>query len=128
MFVLGLLVFFIAGEYRSLGTLMMFTSIMLWVYRLFLRKWANSFQTKTLVKLENWYERNLRRALSGKMPYILTAGTFLLLILSFITFGARRWLCLLPKQPAWLSGSHFPAFVRASSVARLWYRWSFCPT
>ncbi|MBJ7882756.1 efflux RND transporter permease subunit [Gelidibacter salicanalis] len=88
MVVIGLIVFFTAGEYRALGTIMIFTAIMLWVYRFFLRKWANSFQNNTLVKLENWYERQLRSALSGKMPYILSVGTFGLLILAFVAFGA----------------------------------------
>ncbi|MBJ2176421.1 efflux RND transporter permease subunit [Aureibaculum sp. A20] len=88
MAVIGTLIIIFGGEYRALGTLMVFTAIMLWVYRLFLRKWANSFQTKTLVKLENWYERMLRGALSGKMPYVLSIGTFVLLILAFVAFGA----------------------------------------
>ncbi|WP_418512960.1 efflux RND transporter permease subunit [Corallibacter sp.] len=88
MAVVGILVLIVGGEYRGLGTLMVFTAVMLWVYRLFLRKWANSFQTKTLVKLERWYERQLRWALSGKKPYFLSIGTFVLLILSFIAFGA----------------------------------------
>lgn len=88
MAVIGILVLIVGGEYRGLGTLMVFTAVMLWVYRLFLRKWANSFQTKTLVKLERWYERQLRWALSGKKPYFLSIGTFVLLILSFIAFGA----------------------------------------
>ena len=88
MAILGLIVFFVAGEYRALGTLMLFTAIMLWVYRLFLRKMANNFQNNTLVKLENWYERQLRRALSGRMPIALTVGTFVLLILAFVAFGA----------------------------------------
>ncbi len=88
MALIGLIVFFTAGEYRALGSLMIFTAIMLWVYRFFLRKWANSFQNNTLVKLENWYERQLRKALSGKMPYILSLGTFALLILAFVGFGA----------------------------------------
>jgi len=87
MAVIGLIIFFTAGEFRGLGTLMIFTAIMLWVYRIFLRKWANSFQNNTLVKLENWYERQLRSALSGKMPYILSIGTFVLLILAFVAFG-----------------------------------------
>ncbi|QCX37156.1 efflux RND transporter permease subunit [Aureibaculum algae] len=86
--VIGALIIIFGGDYRALGTLMVFTAIMLWVYRLYLRKWANSFQTKTLVKLENWYERMLRGALSGKMPYILSIGTFVLLILAFVAFGA----------------------------------------
>lgn len=87
MAVLGILVFIVGGEYRALGTLMVFTAIMLWIYRLFLRKWANSFQTKALVKLERWYEGQLRWALSAKKPYILTIGTFALLILAFVAFG-----------------------------------------
>jgi len=88
MTLIGVLIIAFGGEYRAFGTLMVFTAIMLWVYRLFLRKWANSFQTKILVKLENWYERRLRGALSGKMPYILSIGTFSLLILAFVAFGA----------------------------------------
>ena len=66
---------------------MITTAILLWIYRLFLRKWANYFQTKTLVKLENWYERQLRSALSGKKTYLISIGTFLLLIAAFIVFG-----------------------------------------
>ncbi|GAA4289659.1 efflux RND transporter permease subunit [Aestuariibaculum suncheonense] len=87
MVVCGIIVFIVGGPYRALGTLMVVTAILLWVYRLFLRKWANSFQTKTLVKLERWYEGQLRWALSGKKPYIISIGTFALLILSFIAFG-----------------------------------------
>ena len=88
MGVVGLLIFFFGGEYNGLGTLILFTAIMLWVYRLFLRKAANYFQKNSLVSLENWYERQLKRSLSGWMPYILVAGTFILLIFSFIGFGA----------------------------------------
>ncbi|HLV13558.1 MAG TPA: efflux RND transporter permease subunit [Xanthomarina sp.] len=85
--VIGILIFIFGGDYRALGSLMVFTAIMLWVYRLFLRKWANSFQTKTLVKLERWYEGQLRWALSGWRPYALTIGTFSLLIFAFVAFG-----------------------------------------
>ncbi len=88
MAVLGIIIFIVGGEYRALGTLMVFTAVMLWVYRLFLRKWANYFQTKILGKLENWYERQLRRALKGWRPYGLSIGTFLLLIIAFVAFGA----------------------------------------
>jgi multidrug efflux pump subunit AcrB len=84
---IGILIFIFGGTNRALGSVMVFSAIMLWVYRLFLRKWANNFQTKTLVKLENWYEIRLRNALSGKMPYVLSIGTFLLLIISFVAFG-----------------------------------------
>ncbi|QXP61018.1 efflux RND transporter permease subunit [Olleya sp. HaHaR_3_96] len=84
---IGILILVFGGTYRGLGTVMVFTAIMLWAYRFFIRKWANSFQNKALVNLENWYERKLRGALSGWRPYVLSVGTFLLLIASFIAFG-----------------------------------------
>lgn len=87
MMMIGLLVYFLGGIYSALGTLMMVTAIMLWIYRLFLRAWANSFQNKVLPRLEGWYERRLRSALSGKRPYFLVVGTFALLIAAFMTFG-----------------------------------------
>jgi len=85
--IFGIIILILGGAYRGLGTLMITTAILLWVYRLFLRKMANHFQTKILTKLENWYEKQLRRALSGWRPYIYTGVTFLLLIASFIAFG-----------------------------------------
>lgn len=87
MVLFGLIIFLIGGEYRGLGTLMVVTAILLWVYRLFLRKWANNFQTKTLVKLEKLYEKQLRWALSGWRPYVLSVGIFVLLFISFASFG-----------------------------------------
>ena len=87
MAALGLLVILFGGAYSALGTIMLFTAIMLWVYRLFLRKWANSFQNKSLPRLEKWYERQLRKALSGWKPYALVVGTFALLIFAFVGFG-----------------------------------------
>jgi len=87
MTVIGVLVLLSGGVYAALGTLMIFTAIMLWVYRLFLRGWANSFQNKVLPRLENWYERQLKKALSGWRPYVLVVGTFVLLFMAFGTFG-----------------------------------------
>ncbi len=85
---IGVLIMIFGGAYAALGSVMLFTAILLWAYRWFIRKWANNFQSKSLVKLENWYETQLRGALSGKMPYLLSIGTFVLLILSFVAFGA----------------------------------------
>jgi multidrug efflux pump subunit AcrB len=87
MAVIGLLIFFFGGEYNALGTLILFTAVMLWVYRLVLRKAANYFQKNTLVSLENWYGRQLKRALSGWTPYVLVIGTFILLFIAFAGFG-----------------------------------------
>lgn len=88
MAVIGILAYITGGDYRGLGTLMVFTAVMLWIYRLFLRKWANTFQTRFLVKLENFYENQLRAALTGWRSGTLVIGTFVLLIISFIAFGA----------------------------------------
>jgi len=87
MIAIGILVLLTGGAYKALGTLMIFIAIMLWVYRLFLRGWANSFQNNALPRLENWYERQLKSALSGWRPYILVVGTFILLFAAFATFG-----------------------------------------
>jgi multidrug efflux pump len=87
MIVIGIFVLFTGGVYKALGTLMIFTAIMLWVYRLFLRGWANSFQNNALPRLENWYERQLKSALSGWRSYALVIGTFILLFAAFGTFG-----------------------------------------
>jgi multidrug efflux pump len=82
---LGLFLFFGAGS--ALGSVLVFTAILLWVYRLFLRKWANYFQTKTLRHLENYYEKALKKALTGWRTYAIAFGTFLLLIVAFMSFG-----------------------------------------
>jgi len=87
MMLIGMAIYFMGGTYSALGTLMMFTAVMLWIYRLFLRGWANSFQNKALPRLEGWYERRLRSALTGKRPYALVIGTFGILIAAFMAFG-----------------------------------------
>jgi multidrug efflux pump len=87
MIVIGLLIFFFGGEYNALGSLIIFTAIMFWVYRLILRKAANYFQKNTLVSLENWYGKQLKKALSGRTPYVLVTGTFILLFFAFAGFG-----------------------------------------
>ena len=87
MLVVGLLIFFLGGDYKVVGTLIIFIAIMFWVYRLVLRKAANYFQKNTLVFLENWYERQLKRALSDWRPYVLVVATFVLLVAAFTGFG-----------------------------------------
>lgn len=85
--VIGILIFAFGGSYKGLGTLMIVTVGMLWLYRLFLRKWANNFQNKTLPRLENFYENTLRSALSGKKPMVIVIATVVLLIAAFWGFG-----------------------------------------
>jgi len=83
-----LLIFIFGGEYRALGTVMIFTAITMWLYRWFIRRMANSFQNKSLVKLENWYEGKLTSSFKSKRPYWIVGATFLLLIVAFMAFGA----------------------------------------
>jgi len=53
-----------------------------------LRKMANHFQTKILTRWERFYEKVLRGALKGRRPYAIVIGTFALLFLAFMGFGA----------------------------------------
>ena len=85
---IGILILAFGGSNRGLGTLMIVSIILLWMYRLFLRSWANGFQNKILPKWESFYEKILRSALRGKKPAIITIGTFVLLIVAFMGFGA----------------------------------------
>ncbi len=85
---IGLLILIFGGSYRALGTLMIVTSILLWIYRLFLRGWANGFQNKVLPRWERFYEKMLRGALTGRKPILIAIGTFVLLFLAFMGFGA----------------------------------------
>ncbi|MEM0932238.1 MAG: efflux RND transporter permease subunit [Bacteroidota bacterium] len=85
---IGLLIAIFGGSYRALGTLMLVTAVLLWVYRLFLRNWANGFQNRILPKWERFYEKLLRKALSGRKPIFIAIGTFLLLLFAFTGFGA----------------------------------------
>ena len=50
MLLLVVIIFIIGGPYRGLGSVMVFTAIMLWVYRLAIRKMANN-QAYSILKL-----------------------------------------------------------------------------
>lgn len=86
--ILGILIFVFGGSYKGLGTVMIITVILLWIFRLFLRKWTNSFQNNLLPIWERMYEKTLRFALSGKKPIFITIATVVLLFIAFIGFGS----------------------------------------
>ncbi len=83
----GLFIFIVGGPVRGLGTLMILVGIMFWIYKYFLKPWARRFQTNSLAKLENFYERQLKRALKGRNVYWYFGFISLLLVLSFVFFG-----------------------------------------
>ncbi|SDX70211.1 Multidrug efflux pump subunit AcrB [Lutibacter oricola] len=90
LFVIGLIIFISGGSIKALGTLMVFMSIMLWVYKYALSKVADYFQNVILRKLEIRYRRFLKFALSGFMPYVFLFGTIALLFISFIVVGIAQ--------------------------------------
>ncbi|HSG05603.1 MAG TPA: efflux RND transporter permease subunit, partial [Nitrospiria bacterium] len=84
---LGLLIFFVGGRIRGLGTLMVVTAALFWLYRYFVKGWAVRFQRHTLKRLEDFYESQLKKALRGKNVYWYAGVMFLLLLSAFAGFG-----------------------------------------
>ncbi|TWO32231.1 efflux RND transporter permease subunit [Seonamhaeicola sediminis] len=84
---LGLFIYFIGGAIRGLGTLLIFSASLLWAYKYLIKGATHTFKDQFLPRLENLYEKQLRNALKGKMPYVYIGGTVLILIISFMAFG-----------------------------------------
>ena len=87
LLIFGALIMFIGGEYKIFGSILITTALLLWIYRLFLRKMANYFQNNILTKMERVYESTLKSALNGWRPYAISVGTVLLLFIAFGGFG-----------------------------------------
>ncbi|MDA1144821.1 MAG: efflux RND transporter permease subunit, partial [Bacteroidetes bacterium] len=83
----GLFILVFGGAMRGLGTLMILTAALFWAYKYGIKRWANKFQAGSLLRFENWYERQLKRALTGKNVYWYFGSTVLLLISAFVFFG-----------------------------------------
>ena len=84
---LGVLMLFSGGEVKGLGNLLIFTTIMFWLYKYLIKRIANGFQDTILVWLENFYEKQLTQAVKGWHVYAYFGGTVIMLILAFMTFG-----------------------------------------
>lgn len=85
---IGTLILIFGGAVRGLGSLMIFTALLFWMYKYFIKRWANAFQRTTLPWLEDRYKGFLNYALSGWKPFAFFGGTFLLLFIVFGLFGA----------------------------------------
>ena len=83
----GLFILVFGGAMRGLGTLMILTAALFWAYKYGINRWANKFQAGSLVRFENWYESQLKRALTGKNVYWYFGSTVLLLLSAFMFFG-----------------------------------------
>ncbi|MFS4492985.1 efflux RND transporter permease subunit [Maribacter sp. 2308TA10-17] len=84
---LGLLILFLGGPARGLGTVMIFTALMLWAYKYVIKGLANSFQNKVMPRFEDWYERRIKHALRGGNVYWYFGVTVVLLLVTFMLFG-----------------------------------------
>ena len=73
--------------FTFLGNLLIFIMITVVAHKFFISDMIVKFQTSILPRLMDWYERTLRRALTGWRPVRLLIGTFVLLIFSFVLLG-----------------------------------------
>ncbi|RAJ11744.1 efflux RND transporter permease subunit [Arenibacter echinorum] len=84
---LGLLILLFGGAMRGLGSVLIITAAMFWIYKYVLKKWALRFQKNTMTRFENWYEQRLVHALRGKNVYWYFGITAMLLVAVFMLFG-----------------------------------------
>tara|TARA_B100000927_G_scaffold166787_1_gene134433 strand:- start:1010 stop:4456 length:3447 start_codon:yes stop_codon:yes gene_type:complete len=84
---LGIILLLGNPNVRIFGNLMVLTPIIFWMYKLFIKNWAQSFRNTFLVSLENKYRKFLGFALSGFKPILFLGGTFFLLFSSFALMG-----------------------------------------
>ena len=87
LLVFGIFILVVGGPMRGLGTIMLFTAILLWLYKYGIKRAANYFQRNTLVKFENWYGRRIEHALRKNNVYWYFGATVFMLIAAFMTFG-----------------------------------------
>ena len=66
---IGIILIFNIGVFRALGTIMILSTILLWVYKYLIKDWTIYFQEVFLYKLETKYKRFLTFALSSKKPF-----------------------------------------------------------
>lgn len=81
---IGIIILITGSSMRALGSLMIFTAIMFWLYKYFIKDLTLAFQKRILSKWESIYEKSLMFFLSGIRPYLVTAGMF---VMFFVILG-----------------------------------------
>ena len=86
----GIPMFFIGADLgiSGLGTLMVVTAIMFWLYKYVIKGLALGFQKVILTRLENFYEKQISHAIKGSNVYWYSGITFFILIVTFMGFGS----------------------------------------
>ncbi|BAO55093.1 efflux RND transporter permease subunit [Nonlabens marinus] len=77
---IGLLIMIFGGAIRGIGSVMVVTVLLLWIYKYAVKGWTLAFQRNTLKWLDNAYERFLKFALRGKTPYWFTGGMLVMFV------------------------------------------------
>jgi len=77
---IGAFILIVGGPVRGLGSLMLLTVIMFWLYKYLIKPLTRGFQKTILVWLDKSYERFLKFALSGIKPYLFMGGMFVMFI------------------------------------------------
>lgn len=83
----GTFILIVGGAMKALGTIMLVTVVLFWLYKYVIKKAATGFQKKILVRFEDWYERRLKHAVRGRNVYWYFSITFFILISAFMFFG-----------------------------------------
>lgn len=84
----GMLILIFGESVRALGSLMIFTALMFWLYKYVIKGLTISFQNKLLTRLENFYEKALRYFLSGRKPVITVIGMVIMFfVVIMLYFG-----------------------------------------
>ncbi|MGB3590617.1 MAG: efflux RND transporter permease subunit [Nonlabens sp.] len=85
---IGILTLLFGGEMRGLGTLMVVTVVLLWLYKYVVKGATLFFQRRMLKWLDNKYERFLKFALSGRKPVVFMIGMVVMFFgVLFLYFG-----------------------------------------
>ncbi|MBV6644443.1 MAG: efflux RND transporter permease subunit [Cyclobacteriaceae bacterium] len=83
----GTFILIFGGAVRGLGSLMIVTAILFWIYRYLIKGLALGFQKSVLVWFENFYEKRLKHAVRGRNVYWYFSFMVLLLVAAFMSFG-----------------------------------------
>ncbi len=83
----GIFILIVGGPMRGLGSLMIMTALLFWVYKYVIKGAAVKFQKNVMTRLEEAYEKLLKGALKGGNVYLYAGIMFLLLLVVFGLFG-----------------------------------------
>jgi len=84
---IGTLILLFGGSARGLGTLMVFTATMFWLYKYVIKGLAVGFQKRFLTRLERFYEKRVTHAIRRGNVFWYFGITFLILVGTFMAFG-----------------------------------------